>query len=277
MNTNQRALPQELVDCVIDHLHGDRPTLKACALVSKSWTPSSYIHLFHFVHIAGADQLQCFVFFLRLSPVFVSFVQTLRYNEGIIFGPSTGPATSTQGSALHDVLRYLPNLRSLVLWEVDFARHLNCSSIPARRFTLEALTIRESIVTSFDLERILRTFDEIGTLSLLRITPFSDPDTPHDEIPTSRFESTPIELTKVHSIRTKAARNYKAFIDSILATFKRQIVPDSLNALDLLLQPDLIDVFETFLDGLLPNLQDLNVDFRCPAIRLGSCESLDAL
>jgi hypothetical protein len=39
-------IPQELVDMVIDHLHGDRRALSACSLVCRSWLPSSRFHKF---------------------------------------------------------------------------------------------------------------------------------------------------------------------------------------------------------------------------------------
>ena len=40
------ALPQELIDNIIDHLHDDPLTLKSCSLVCKSWMPSATYHLF---------------------------------------------------------------------------------------------------------------------------------------------------------------------------------------------------------------------------------------
>ena len=40
------AVPQELADMIIDHLHDDKKTLKMCSLVCKGWVPSSSFHLF---------------------------------------------------------------------------------------------------------------------------------------------------------------------------------------------------------------------------------------
>ena len=39
-------LPQEIFDLVVDHLHDDPTTLRACCLVPKSWIPRTRIHLF---------------------------------------------------------------------------------------------------------------------------------------------------------------------------------------------------------------------------------------
>ena len=40
------SLPPEIVDLIIDHLHDEPATLKACCLVSKSWIQRTRIHLF---------------------------------------------------------------------------------------------------------------------------------------------------------------------------------------------------------------------------------------
>jgi len=40
------ALPQEILDLIIDHLHDERVTLKTCCVVSKSCVPRTRKHLF---------------------------------------------------------------------------------------------------------------------------------------------------------------------------------------------------------------------------------------
>ena len=44
-------LPAELSDAIIDHLHNDKASLAACALVCKGWVPASRHHLFRSVVI----------------------------------------------------------------------------------------------------------------------------------------------------------------------------------------------------------------------------------
>ena len=39
-------LPPELLDCIVDHLHDIKYTLRECCLVSKSWVPRVRKHLF---------------------------------------------------------------------------------------------------------------------------------------------------------------------------------------------------------------------------------------
>ena len=40
------TLPPEVFDLIVDHLHCEPTTLKACCLVSKSWVPRAQYHLF---------------------------------------------------------------------------------------------------------------------------------------------------------------------------------------------------------------------------------------
>ena len=40
------SLPPEILDLIVDHLHDQPATLRACCLVSKSWVPRSRTHLF---------------------------------------------------------------------------------------------------------------------------------------------------------------------------------------------------------------------------------------
>ena len=49
--------PPEIFDLIIDHLHGDRNTLKQCSLVSKSWVPRTQKHLFSEVRFGSCRQL----------------------------------------------------------------------------------------------------------------------------------------------------------------------------------------------------------------------------
>ena len=53
------TFPPELVDRTIDHLHDDKPSLRACTLVSRSWLNTSRHHLFRtlLVRPRGQDTL----------------------------------------------------------------------------------------------------------------------------------------------------------------------------------------------------------------------------
>ena len=51
-------LPVELLDCIVDHLHDARDTLKSCCLTSGSWIPRTRKHLFAKVTFREAKDLQ---------------------------------------------------------------------------------------------------------------------------------------------------------------------------------------------------------------------------
>jgi len=56
--TMSRSLPPEILDLIVDHLHDEPTALKACCLVSKSWVPRTWNHLFALVEFCV---LQLFV------------------------------------------------------------------------------------------------------------------------------------------------------------------------------------------------------------------------
>lgn len=49
--TRYPVVPYELVDYIIDHLHNDISSLENCALVCRSWLPSSRFHMFRRIEV----------------------------------------------------------------------------------------------------------------------------------------------------------------------------------------------------------------------------------
>jgi len=60
------SLPPELLDLVIDQLHDEPATLRACCLVSKSWIPRTRSHLFG--HVEFDDMEHPFESWMELFP-----------------------------------------------------------------------------------------------------------------------------------------------------------------------------------------------------------------
>jgi hypothetical protein len=60
--THSPSLPFEITDMIIDHLHGDKPTLAVCGLTCKEWLSSSRYHLFSKVvlNAAGSKHISSF-------------------------------------------------------------------------------------------------------------------------------------------------------------------------------------------------------------------------
>ncbi|PBK82185.1 hypothetical protein ARMGADRAFT_1019774 [Armillaria gallica] len=54
------SVPQELLDYILDFLHDDSPTLRACALVSRAFLPCSRYHVYSSVTIVYVSELDKF-------------------------------------------------------------------------------------------------------------------------------------------------------------------------------------------------------------------------
>lgn len=52
MSLSRVALPRELCDAIIDHLHANPAALRACALVCRTWVPASRYHLFEGIFLS---------------------------------------------------------------------------------------------------------------------------------------------------------------------------------------------------------------------------------
>ena len=68
-------LPQELTDAIVDHLHDDRPSLQACALVCSAWLDPSRYHLFRSLTVSQYGLLKSTVDFLISCPDVAWYVE----------------------------------------------------------------------------------------------------------------------------------------------------------------------------------------------------------
>ena len=59
--TMSHALPPEILDLIVDHLHDEPATLRACCLVSESWVPRSRIHLFAHVNFTPEFPIESWI------------------------------------------------------------------------------------------------------------------------------------------------------------------------------------------------------------------------
>ncbi|KAF8486581.1 hypothetical protein JB92DRAFT_2547039, partial [Gautieria morchelliformis] len=70
-------LPGELIDQVIDHLHDDPPSLRACCLTCHAWAPSSRFHIFHDIVLSDAERADGLAEHLETSPHISPLVRSL--------------------------------------------------------------------------------------------------------------------------------------------------------------------------------------------------------
>lgn len=109
-------LPRELVDNIIDHLHDDSNTLKACSLVCRDWLPSSHWHLFCEVRMKAEDLTDesDLVEFLRAGTTFAKSIRNLVFLAQPAGSPGPDIPTISPALAL-SILDCMPMVHSVVL------------------------------------------------------------------------------------------------------------------------------------------------------------------
>jgi hypothetical protein len=73
--------PLELCEAIIDQLHSDKPSLRACSLTCNAWVPRSRYHLLHYIGLYPFN-VQNFLDILSSTASPGSYVRTLKINEG---------------------------------------------------------------------------------------------------------------------------------------------------------------------------------------------------
>lgn len=112
----QMRLPIELLDQIVDHLHGDAPTLRMCSLVDHAWLHSSWRHLFERLHIKIKENtnLKESLHFLTSPPDFCAYVRTLHL-EGSANAPYIFATSQIHQLQISSTLGAFPELRTFIL------------------------------------------------------------------------------------------------------------------------------------------------------------------
>lgn len=121
---SRTALPQELVDYIIDYLHHDHASLRNCSGVSRGWAHSAQSHLFRTVLVQDGCELERLTRLLENRPHLALYVRTLRlkaYRHWM--SPGASPELLTWIRAVPQVLsRKLTRVRALhfehVQWDM---------------------------------------------------------------------------------------------------------------------------------------------------------------
>ena len=164
------TLPGEDVDVIIDHLHDDVPSLKACALVCHSWLPSSRYHLFYKRTINDRRKAQDTPLFLSVNPALAAYIRHLDIKRGHSYFISF--------PELEALLRALPSIRVLSLKDVTLSGPQPAvntheeDAMPSRALVgpLEDLEIEASNIVYHDfalLFRLLALFAYITRVQLI--------------------------------------------------------------------------------------------------------------
>ena len=83
-----RRLPERVVSMIIANLQGDPQSLKACSLVSRSWTKESHQHLFHTISLNSRKSAD--LWFSPDTRGLASHVRSIHLSMEAIAGKETG-------------------------------------------------------------------------------------------------------------------------------------------------------------------------------------------
>lgn len=109
----------ELVDCIVDHLHGDPASLRCTSLVSHLWVYPSQHHLLQKAHVYGLEDLRALLSHVQAGRRIGGCVVTLCI-DSVVIGNSPAALMT-----LLDLSTMLPRLQDLVLKDVFCMRPLN--------------------------------------------------------------------------------------------------------------------------------------------------------
>ncbi|KAJ3554126.1 hypothetical protein NM688_g3266 [Phlebia brevispora] len=252
-------LPQELIDEIIDHLHNDTSSLRACALTSRNWAPRTQRHLHRILVIrrGGPDP-----YTLRFSPSLVRCVQHIivRGNlcQELVHSPLSGRKEverldlendPRQGSytVTRAQLPALPGLRALSLRWVYFR-------------------------TSRDMLEALSQFQELDTLALDLANFYFAFTSPHDVAPVITLPITTLRL-KLRSMPVPINHAYRS--QAVLHSAGKQlkhlaIKIDSFSPEPSTRVAQLITVLESLDLSANSSLQSLELAFRWTAMHFYS-------
>ena len=159
------TLPPEIFDLVIDQLHDEPTTLKACCIVSKSWIPRTRRHLFAHVKFGAEKHL------------FASWMKTFP-------DPSKSPAHHTRSLTIHrfltvvttdtgvaDCVRTFRNVVRLHFSGLIWASR-SAPLVPFHGFSHTVRSLRLTN-TSFEVFNLVCSFPLLEDLALLSLCPWS--------------------------------------------------------------------------------------------------------
>ncbi|KAF8524442.1 hypothetical protein JB92DRAFT_2827030 [Gautieria morchelliformis] len=139
--------PGELIDQVIDHLHNDSPSLRACCITCRAWAPSARFHIFHNIVVSAkrADELAVI---LETSPHISPLVRslTIEGDAQLVYIRS-----DYLDAAIPAIAPKLTRLKTLRLERVTLAQqHPKVLSVLIHNFpTLQELCITSVTFTRF--------------------------------------------------------------------------------------------------------------------------------
>lgn len=167
----QRGLPQELVDAIIDLLHDDTVSLALCALVSRCWVARSHLHLFRELHVDGSQRrLSSFRRMLESPQSPCNHIQRLHFETCASTTWSKQPRIDAE--YLAGILSHLPSVRTLTMKGARFGGNCGYRHAETKRFALDKLTMSSvgsmnySDATFLEILALFSAIDEVHLVHL---------------------------------------------------------------------------------------------------------------
>jgi hypothetical protein len=157
---SEPSLPPEMLDLVLDHLYGQRATLKACCAVSKSWVPRARRNLFFDIEFPSESSIKLWMKTFpdpSTSPAHYTRILTLH-------GLSAVAAAGTHACAWVRAFRHIVDFRMFsVQWNDS-----RVSLFPKRGFspTLKSLYLSRSCIPPSEILNFICSFPLLKDLKL---------------------------------------------------------------------------------------------------------------
>ncbi|KAF8532439.1 hypothetical protein JB92DRAFT_3103902 [Gautieria morchelliformis] len=168
--------PGELIDQVIDHLHDDPPSLRACCITCRAWVPSARFHIFHDI-VLSAEHADALAVLLETSPHISPLVRSLTINghldkmhkgldyylEAVI--PAIAPKLTRLKTLRVErvtLAKQHPKVLSALIHNFSTLQELHISVVLFNRFRdLAALIVAHPFLECLDLGAILWNFKSV--------------------------------------------------------------------------------------------------------------------
>ncbi|KAK7694031.1 hypothetical protein QCA50_003607 [Cerrena zonata] len=182
-------LPPELIDETIDHLWDDHKALEACSLTSRSWVPSSRLHLFRTVRVRSAEDCIKLSALLQSSPIIAHCIRKLTI-DAEYKGVDEDGTPSEDDSWVNEATGLLSKLRRVHTLALSRVKWTSLSYSTRNAFTSVFSTVKTLLLfevqfhASGDVLRFLSRFPVLSELyfhgvSWDRETPPPEPEDYH--------------------------------------------------------------------------------------------------
>ncbi|KAI0094773.1 hypothetical protein BDY19DRAFT_41787 [Irpex rosettiformis] len=182
-------IPAELNDYIIDFLHDDRATLKACGLVSRTWYPAAHYHLYRKVFLLSFQSCITYRSLLETSPTLGSFTHDVKISNALPLTPCNKVQTDNARHELGICWAFVfPALTAITRLELSFLvmHPALVSNVVQNLFTLTDLSLQYCRFDCFsDFATIFCSFPALQSCVLRGVSWTNPPANAHTTNPSA--------------------------------------------------------------------------------------------